>query len=129
MRAIICLRSMARMAESLRFRVAQIQITDRQKNSLSYIFGKRPGKAVLDFSRMIGALLILFGAALQIDLAWGIADIAQCILAFINIPVCIIIGGVAYRALQNYVAQRKAGKDPTYIASENGVKEDTDFWK
>ena len=99
------------------------------ENSLSYIFGKRPGKAVLDFSRMIGALLILFGAALQIDLAWGIADIAQCILAFINIPVCIIIGGVAYRALQNYVAQRKAGKDPTYIASENGVKEDTDFWK
>ena len=68
-------------------------------------------------------------AAMKMSLAWDIADIAQCILAFINIPVCIIIGGVAYKALKDYTAQRKAGKDPEYIAADCGVKQETDFWK
>ena len=63
------------------------------------------------------------------DLAWGIADIAQCILAFINIPVCILIGGVAYKALKDYCAQKKAGKNPQYHAASCGVKQETDFWK
>jgi AGCS family alanine or glycine:cation symporter len=62
------------------------------------------------------------------DIAWGIADISQCILAFINIPVCIIIGKVAYKALDNYCSQRKNNITPTYIAKENGVKESCDFW-
>lgn len=99
------------------------------ENCLSYIYGKKPSKPVLDFVRMVGALLILFGAALQIDLAWGIADISQCILAFINIPICIIIGGVAYKALKDYMKQRKAGLNPEYIAKKNGVNSETDFWK
>ena len=95
----------------------------------AYIFGKMPGKLVLNIIRIIGGVLIFFGAALPMDIAWGIADIAQCILAFINIPVCAVIGLVAYKALDNYVAQRKQGIEPRYIAAENSVKHPTDFWK
>ena len=95
----------------------------------AYIFGKTPGKTVLRMIRIIGGILIFFGAALPMDIAWNIADIAQCILAFINIPVCAIIGTAAYAALKNYTRQRKEGVDPVYIAAENGVKEATDFWK
>ena len=61
------------------------------------------------------------------DIAWGIADIAQCILAFINIPVCAVIGSVAYLALKNYIKQRKQGIEPVYIAADNGVNVPTDF--
>ena len=95
----------------------------------AYIFGKMPGKLVLNIIRIIGGVLIFFGAALPMDIAWGIADIAQCILAFINIPVCAVIGSVAYMALKNYVTQRKQGIEPHYIAAENSVKQPTDFWK
>ena len=56
------------------------------------------------------------------------AHICQCVLAFINIPVCVILGGVAYKALDNYSAQKKAGKNPTFKAADVGVKEETDFW-
>ena len=66
-------------------------------------------------------------AGLAIDLAWGIADIAQCILAFINIPVCIIIGDAAYRALCDYQQQRKVGKNPEFSAEACGIKVKTDF--
>lgn len=98
------------------------------ENCFAYIFGRYPGKKSLTVIRLIGAILIFFGAALEMDLAWGIADIAQCILAFINIPVCIIIGGVSYRALEDYIKQRKAGKNPVYNAAGNGVRQPTEYW-
>ena len=99
------------------------------ESCFAYIFGKQPGKKTLLLIRIAGALLIFLGAGMQMDLAWGIADISQCILAFINIPVCLIIGGGAYRALNDYLAQRKAGKNPEYSAAENGITEQTEFWR
>jgi AGCS family alanine or glycine:cation symporter len=62
------------------------------------------------------------------DIAWGIADISQCVLAFINIPVCIIIGSRAYTALNDYERQRKAGRNPVFNAAEAKLPETTDFW-
>ena len=99
------------------------------ENCFAYIFGRRPGKVSLLIIRICGAVLIFFGAGMKMAMAWDVADIAQCLLAFINIPVCVIIGGVAYKALNNYVAQRKEGKKPVYIARDNGVKQETDYWK
>lgn len=98
------------------------------ENCIAYILGRVPGKGALLAIRLVGSLLIFAGAGLPMAIAWGVADIAQCVLAFINIPVCMIIGGVAYRALKDYNSQRKAGKDPVYVAAENDVKEKTDFW-
>lgn len=95
----------------------------------AYLFGRQPGKKALLLIRTIGTVLIFLGAGMQMDLAWGIADISQCILAFINIPVCIIIGGAAYRALDDYIKQRRNGVEPVYNAKACGVKENTDFWQ
>ena len=95
----------------------------------AYILGREPGRKTLAAVRIIGAILIFFGSALQMGIAWDIADISQCVLAFINIPVCIIIGKAAYNALNDYMRQRKAGVDPVYKAAENGVVSGTDFWK
>ena len=99
------------------------------ENCFAYIFGRRPGKVSLLIIRICGAVLIFFGAGMKMAMAWDVADIAQCLLAFINIPVCLIIGGVAYKALNDYVKQRKEGKNPVYIAADNGVKQETDYWK
>ena len=98
------------------------------ENCFAYIWGRTPGKRSLLCIRIAGALLIFGGAGLQMDIAWGIADISQCILAFINIPVCVICSGVIAKALADYNAQRRQGKDPVYIASRAGVTQKTDFW-
>ena len=98
------------------------------ENCFAYILKKTPSKSFMTAIRVIGAVLIFLGAVVSFGLAWDLADIAQCVLAFINIPVCIVLGGVAYTALDNYIAQKKEGKNPTYVAAENGVKEKTDFW-
>lgn len=98
------------------------------ENCLNYLFGKVPSKAVLVVVRVIGAVLIAWGAAIKMGLAWDLADIAQCILAFINIPVCMIIGGYAYKALKDYKAQRREGKNPVFKAKDIGIQAPTDFW-
>lgn len=49
-------------------------------------------------------------------------------MALINLPVIVILGGTAMKALNDYVAQRAAGKDPEFKASSIGLKEKTDFW-
>ena len=98
------------------------------ENCFAYILKKTPSRMFMNAVRVIGALLIFLGAIVSFGFAWDMADICQCVLAFINIPVCIVLGGVAYRALDDYVAQRKAGKDPQFKAADAGVKVKTDFW-
>ena len=98
------------------------------ESCLAYLCGHVPGKKVLIPVRIAGALLIALGAGIKMDIAWGIADISQCILAFINIPVCIVIGSRAYLALDDYLKQRRAGLNPVFNAGSANIKEHTDFW-
>ncbi len=99
------------------------------ENCFAYLLGRKPSAVFMNAVRIIGAFLIFIGAILSFGTAWDIADICQCILAGINIPVCIVLGGVAYKALDNYMAQKNAGKNPVFNAKKDGgVKIDTDFW-
>ena len=50
-------------------------------------------------------------------------------MVVINIPVILILGRTAMRTLQDYLEQRRQGKDPTFQAASIGLKEETDFWK
>lgn len=99
------------------------------ESCFAYLCGRTPDKKVLIMVRIIGALLIALGSGIKMDIAWGIADISQCILAFINIPVCIIIGSRAYLALDDYIRQRREGINPVFNAAAAKIQEPTDFWK
>ena len=99
------------------------------ESCFAYLCGRTPDKKVLILVRIIGALLIALGSGIKMDIAWGIADISQCILAFINIPVCIIIGSRAYLALDDYIRQRREGINPVFNAAAAKIQEPTDFWK
>ena len=99
------------------------------ENCFAYLLKKKPSHIFMNTVRTIGSILIVIGAIISFGTAWDIADICQCILAGINIPVCIVLGGVAYKALDNYMEQKKAGKNPVFNAKKDGgVKVDTDFW-
>ena len=98
------------------------------ENCFAYILKKVPSKQFMTIARVIGAVLIFLGAISKFGMVWDMADIFQCILAVLNIPVCIILGDMAYKALDDYVAQRDAGKNPTFKAKDYGVKVPTDFW-
>ncbi|MBR3570189.1 MAG: alanine:cation symporter family protein [Oscillibacter sp.] len=99
------------------------------ENCFAYLLRRVPSRRFMNIVRAVGAALIFVGAIMKMGLVWDVADICQCVLALINIPVCVILGGVAFRALDNYMEQKNAGKNPVFRAKDAGVTEHTDYWQ
>jgi len=96
--------------------------------NINYLIkGATDNKAFMLVYRLVAVFIIFIGAQFSAGLAWDLADVLMGFMALINVPVCLILGGTAFKALEDYVAQRKAGKDPVFKASSIGVK-DTDYW-
>ena len=96
---------------------------------LRFILKKKPSLTFLVIFRIIAAILVLLGATISMGLAWDTADLLQGLMVIINIPVIIILSKPAIKALDDYCKQKKEGKDPVFLASSIGLKQDTDFWK
>lgn len=95
---------------------------------LNYIAGHTLNKSSKTVFNVIAVLLVFVGALLDFGLVWDLADVLMGIMAIINLPVIVILGGTAMKALKDYTDQRAAGKDPTFKAASIGLKEKTDFW-
>ena len=77
---------------------------------------------------ILASLLIFVGAGLSADLLWNIADITMGGMALINIPVIFLLSKYAIRALNDYTAQRKQGKEPEFHAESIGLPHKVDYW-
>ena len=91
--------------------------------------GKEPSKAFMTGFRIVGAVVIFIGAGLSMGVVWDLADVLMGIMAIINIPVIIILGNPAIKALQDYIEQKKSGKNPVFKASTVGLEGKTDYWQ
>ena len=100
-------------------------------NALAYLNGKKmPGEKFMSVFRVICALVILLGAVLPMSTAWALADITMGFMVLINIPVIMIAGGIALKALGDYEKQRREGKNPVFRAEDIGLDPSTlDYWK
>ncbi len=96
--------------------------------AIKFILGREPGKVFKTVYYIIASLLIFVGAGLSADLLWNISDVFMGGMTLINIPVIFILGKYAYRALNDYIKQRKAGKEPVFRAKDIGIPVETDFW-
>lgn len=96
---------------------------------LRFILKKKPGKTFLLVFRVIATALVLFGAVLSAGIVWDTADALQGLMVVINIPVILILTKPAMAALEDYVKQRKAGKNPEYVAADCGIKEKVEYWQ
>ena len=96
--------------------------------ALRYIRGKTPGKVMYTFYYIIASLLILVGAVLSADLLWDIADVTMGLMTIINLPVIFYLGKYAIRALDNYVSQKRQGKEPEFHAKDIDLPHDVDYW-
>ena len=97
--------------------------------ALKHIVNRVPGKVFNTVYYIVAALFIFVGAGLSAGLLWDIADITMGLMALINIPVIIILGKYAFRALKDYRRQRKAGKNPEFHAESIGLPHEVDYWK
>ena len=95
---------------------------------LRFILKKKPSRGLLCGFRVVATVLVAVGAALSAGIVWDTADMLQGLMVIINIPVILILAKPAFACLEDYIAQRKAGKEPKYIARDCGIKENTEFW-
>jgi AGCS family alanine or glycine:cation symporter len=79
---------------------------------------------------IVCVLIIFAGAMMEMDVAWTLADLTMGGMTLINIPCCLLLSGQVIRALKDYEAQKKAGKDPEFRAEHIGLDaEKLSFWK
>lgn len=97
--------------------------------SVIYIMKKKPSKTFYTVYCVIASLIILLGAGLDAGLLWGIADITMGGMTLINMPVIIILGKYAFRALNDYSAQRKKGRRPKFKAKNIELPHEVDYWQ
>lgn len=98
------------------------------ETNLSYLIRKTNNKWgiwVLRFS-ILGATF--YGSIKTAELAWMLGDIGVGTMAWLNVIAIIILRKPALRAFKDYNKQKKAGKDPVFIAKDAGV-DNADFWK
>ena len=69
------------------------------------------------------------GAGLSAGLLWDIADLTMGLMALINVPVILILGKYAFRALADYRKQKKSGLSPVFHAKDIGLPHDVDYWE
>ncbi|MBE6567302.1 MAG: alanine:cation symporter family protein [Ruminococcaceae bacterium] len=94
----------------------------------AHLFRRTPSKLFNYVYYTVAAGLILLGAGLSANLLWNLADLLMGLMALINIPVILILGGQAYRALKDYRRQKKQGLDPVFRAKDIGIEKPLDYW-
>lgn len=95
----------------------------------NYMFGHTPGKCFMIVYRIIASLVIFAGAGLSADLLWDIADVTMGFMTIINMPVILLLGKYALKALQDYEEQLRRKDTPFFHAKEIGLPHDVDYWK
>ena len=100
-------------------------------NNLAFINNRvMPSDKFMKVFRVIAAIVIFLGAGLSMTAAWAIADILMALMCLVNIPACMLLGKVAYKALDDYKKQRAEGKNPVFRAADIGLDEsEVDYWK
>ena len=93
-----------------------------------FIFKREPSKRFMIIYRITASLLIFIGAGLSADLLWDIADVTMGGMAIINMPVILILGKYAIRALKDYEEKRKSDNEPTFKAKDIDLPYETDYW-
>ncbi|MDQ0338718.1 AGCS family alanine or glycine:cation symporter [Caldalkalibacillus uzonensis] len=77
----------------------------------------RSSKTWLTVYRLAVIAMVAFGSVAQLSLVWDMADLFMGLMAIINLIAIALLGKFAFAALQDYLEQRREGKDPVFNAS------------
>ena len=97
--------------------------------AIIFIMKRQPSKWFMRIYHIICSLIVFVGAGLSSKLLWDIADVTMGLMTIINIPVILILGKYAFRAIKDYEKQRKEGKEPVFYAKNIDLPHEVDYWR
>ncbi len=97
--------------------------------NISYIYKNALGNKPFMFCyRLIAVIVIFVGAQFSASLAWDTADVLMGCMALINVPVCVILGNTAFKALRDYADKKRQGRPLEFKAADIGL-DNTECWQ
>lgn len=69
--------------------------------------------------RLIVLAMVMFGSVSELGLIWTLADISMGLMAIVNVIALFMLSGVVIWLANDYTAQHKAGKLPTFDPTQN----------
>ncbi|OUS67641.1 sodium:alanine symporter family protein [Pseudoalteromonas sp. A601] len=69
--------------------------------------------------RIIVLAMVMFGSVSELGLIWTLADISMGMMAIVNVIALFMLSGVVFWLSNDYNAQRKAGKIPSFDPTQN----------
>ncbi|MDR0961586.1 MAG: alanine:cation symporter family protein, partial [Mediterranea sp.] len=74
---------------------------------------------VMSIYRLIVGGMVMFGALTALDVAWSLADITMGLMALCNLIAILLLGKYAFKLLDDYRAQKRAGiKEPVFTKEQ-----------
>ncbi|WP_078395140.1 alanine/glycine:cation symporter family protein [Shouchella patagoniensis] len=88
----------------------------------------KEGTIWLQLYRVAVMGMIVFGTLASIQLVWDMADLFQAFTTVINLVAVILIGRISFAVINDYVKQRKQGKDPVFKSKNIPGLKNADTW-
>lgn len=81
------------------------------ESNISFIKDSKTGLLVF---RIFVVLFVMFGSIAKVQVVWDLADLFMAIMAIINLIAILQLWKVAKPVINDYLTQRKQGKDPVF---------------
>ena len=78
--------------------------------------------------RVLTVACVYLGSVASLGLVWDIADVSMGVMALMNIVVIAILSPKAVAIINDYIKQRKEGKNPVFRAKDIPGLENTECW-
>lgn len=100
----------------------------------SYYYGEaniefiHNSKTALFIYRLFTVGMVIFGAVASFTVVWSLADLAMGLMALVNLIAIALLGKIAFKALHNYMEQRRRGVDPVFYADDIAGLNEVECW-
>lgn len=98
------------------------------ESNLQYLLRRDARRWELTVFRLAAAAIVFFGAQMDFSLVWDTADVTMGLMALINLPSILLLSKPVLLALEDYLRQKREGKDPVFRAADIGLRNKTEFW-
>lgn len=79
--------------------------------------------------RLILGVMVFVGALTTLEVAWGLVDIFMAIMTICNVVALLFLGKYALRLLDDYIRQRREGRNPVFRKeSMPDIADDLEAW-
>ena len=73
--------------------------------------------------------MVFIGSVISVELAWSIAGVSMIVIAVINLVVITLLSKPALILFHHYQTERKAGRNPIFLASDLPEIENVECWE